>query len=68
MDCYLQEEEYYFSYQESGKSYYGCKNESCNQDVFDDVSNILFTESTFENKKDQVRIYFVNNNGTCDER
>lgn len=68
MNCYIGEQHYYFSYHESGQADYGCESYNCNQNIFDDVSNILFTDSTFENKKDQVKNYFVNNDGICNER
>ena len=68
MNCYIGEQHYYFSYHESGKADYGCIRGKCNQNIFDDISNILFAKSTFENKKERVRIYFVNRNGTCEER
>ncbi len=69
MNCYKGEEEYYVYYSESkrGVSNYGCKKEECDSKTLNEFSNILYTNSTFNEKKDYIIIYFINNNGYCDE-
>jgi len=70
INCYLDEEEYYISYSEGkgGVAHYSCKSEDCDYDVLNEISNILYIDGGALEKKDHIKIYFVNRNGTCDER
>lgn len=69
MNCYLEEQEYYISHSEGprGITNYSCRSEECDSNVLSGISNIIYTSSTIDEKKDQIKIYFVNNDGFCEE-